>query len=276
MHVIVTTPKAQFASAVAEAEYAKENPDSFYFRTFTRFPAKLFLGDNIFYVYGDYIRGFGVVCEIKDEPIECTVTKFKSGKARSAIVKAESWKWVHPIPYPSFRGWRYYRGTFTVSGDWLSPMPAIVPPGLSSGIQRHTLKRIVIGIKNGNRIILPALWPPGEGIRSAAGKIIIGNPNDIYINKLYTRLDVPGVIPLFYIELEFYSWVIITDGTDFWRTASFVDSVEPIYAIEPDDDSETVTVELRLIDTVISELDKEWIRAHLKQFARRNFPANYP
>lgn len=124
-NIIVTTPSKYSRKARAEAEYAKVNPGSFYFRSFRKLPTKLGEGTKVFYIEDGYIRGYAVVSEVKHVTLRCDVTNFQLPNSYQAIMPADTWKWIKPIKRTGFRGWRYFNEEVKVVGDWLDPKPEI-------------------------------------------------------------------------------------------------------------------------------------------------------
>jgi hypothetical protein len=133
--IVVTTPKSQMASAVLEAENAKEQDAGgerfYYFRNLGMHGgANLGKGSRVYYVEDGYLRGFGVIESDKDVLFrdwnECDTTGRQFGKGWYAYTPADSWQWVTPIPYKGFQGWRYAPSEWReleVIGNWLDPKP---------------------------------------------------------------------------------------------------------------------------------------------------------
>lgn len=121
MDIIVTTPRSESKIAAQEAEWCLKH-GGFYFRHVSRLPKNLEHGDKVFYVEDGFVRGFAVVYAFDIGDVECEV----SGKTRSGaqiIMRADSWKWIRPIPMKGFQGWRYFDQPYTVIGDWKIPKP---------------------------------------------------------------------------------------------------------------------------------------------------------
>ena len=124
--IIVTTPKNKMAVAEKEARGCIEAGEGFYFRTFRNTPRYLGVGSHIFYVEDGFVRGFGVVSEIRNGNMQCGTTGHDWGYGTHAVMQADSWKWVKPIPMKGFQGWRYFDSKdFKVVGNWLDPKPTI-------------------------------------------------------------------------------------------------------------------------------------------------------
>ena len=128
MDIIVTTPKSQMANAAKEAEDCKKAGGGYYFRRLNRYPKRLRLGDRVWYVEDGYIRGFAVAVRFisSNVEIECDTTNAIYPPGTYVFMTAEFWKWIKPIPYRGFQGWRYYTPPqdFEVVGGWLDPRPA--------------------------------------------------------------------------------------------------------------------------------------------------------
>lgn len=95
----------------------------FYFRRLHTKPKALNIGDRIFYVDDGYVTGFAIVSEIlKDDKI-CELTGKSWGEGFYVIMNSESWKWIKPIKYKGFQGWRYFNKDFEISGNWKCKKP---------------------------------------------------------------------------------------------------------------------------------------------------------
>lgn len=124
--IIVTTPKNKIAIAEEEAHQCIEAGGGFYFRTFRNTPRHLGVSSRIFYVEDGYVRGFGTVSEIKNGDMQCGTTGYDWGDGTHAIMQAEGWKWIKPIPMKGFQGWRYFEAkSIKVVGNWLDSKPSI-------------------------------------------------------------------------------------------------------------------------------------------------------
>lgn len=124
--IIVTTPKNKIRVAEEEARQCIEAGGGFYFRTFRSRPKRLAVGSRIFYVEDGFIRGFGVVSEIVYGTMICDTTGHDWSEGYHAVMPANSWKWIKPIPMKGFQGWRYFDNPRTrVVGGWRDPKPAV-------------------------------------------------------------------------------------------------------------------------------------------------------
>ena len=123
---VVTTPKSEMLNAAREAEACRQAGGGFYFRVFRNCrPDGLDRGSKIFYVEDGYVRGFAVISDITRRNFTCEVTGQPSGFGWYAIMPADSWRWIKPIPMKGFQGWRYWGGVFEVIGAWLDPKPEL-------------------------------------------------------------------------------------------------------------------------------------------------------
>jgi len=124
--IIVTTPKNQMTVAADEANQCITAGGGFYFRTFRSRPAGLVVGTRIFYVEDGYVRGYAVVQEIvAGRRMVCGTTGRDWGEGYHAIMPADSWTWIKPIPMKGFQGWRYFVEPVEDAGGWLDPKPAV-------------------------------------------------------------------------------------------------------------------------------------------------------
>ncbi len=101
--ILVTTPKSEIASSRKEAADVEKH-GGHYFRTFKRLP-NVQPGDKIYFVEDGQIRGYGVVFEIKREPMVCATT----GRTWAGHhVCYSKWVWLkEPVSYKGFQGHRY-------------------------------------------------------------------------------------------------------------------------------------------------------------------------
>lgn len=128
--IIVTTPKNKMGLAAEEARQCIEGGGGFYFRTFRNRPTRLQIGSRIFYVEDGFVRGFGVVSEVFEGTMTCGTSGEDWGEGYHAIMQADSWKWIKPIPMKGFQGWRYFQTKgIKVIGGWLDPKPSITRSG---------------------------------------------------------------------------------------------------------------------------------------------------
>ena len=127
MDIVVTTPKFEIENARKEAEWTKKQgggPGVLYFRKLNRAPSGLKVGDRIFYVEGGFVRGFCKVSKIGEQQVLfCEVTGREFRGACIVYMRADSWKWILPIPIKGFQGFRYFKQKFEIVGDWLDERP---------------------------------------------------------------------------------------------------------------------------------------------------------
>lgn len=126
MDIVVTTPKSERVQAEAEAEWAKAQgggPGILYFRRMAKIPTKLQSGDRVFYVEDGYVRGFCTLMGVDDGSGVCEATGRDWGEGARLVMRADSWKWVKPIPMKGFQGFRYFDQPFKVVGDWRDKRP---------------------------------------------------------------------------------------------------------------------------------------------------------
>ena len=122
--ILVTTPKSAAATAAAEAADCIAGGGGFYFRTFKRRPTRLAVGSRIYYVESGFIRGYATVKEIVGGSMRCGTTGRDWGEGYHAIMPADSWTWIIPIPQAGFQGWRYFDRSGTIDyGGWLDSKP---------------------------------------------------------------------------------------------------------------------------------------------------------
>ena len=129
--LIVTTPKREMANAAAEAEWAKQQgggPSIHYFRRIPTVPRDAGPGSKVYYVENGYIRGYAVLLGIDDGSgigNTCEVTGRDWSGNWQLVMRADSWKWIKPIPMRGFQGWRYFDGSDCEEvGGWLDPRPS--------------------------------------------------------------------------------------------------------------------------------------------------------
>ena len=124
--ILVTTPKNQMDVAAQEARECIASGGGSYFRRFTRKPQKLSEGTRIFYVEDGYVRGFATVSEAfdSDDGMGCETTGRAWPPGFYAVMPADSWEWIQPLPFKGFQGWRYFDDSkVEIVGDWLDPKP---------------------------------------------------------------------------------------------------------------------------------------------------------
>lgn len=126
MDIIVTTPKTETETSKQEAEKIKKDGGGVYFRRFTRLPCNLNIGDKVFYTENGYIRGFAVVSNIvQSHTMTCDTTERQYSKGHYVVMDASSWKWIEPIPYKSFQGFRYFNQPYEIIGNWMDDAPKL-------------------------------------------------------------------------------------------------------------------------------------------------------
>lgn len=125
--LLVTTPKNRAAESAREARKCVKNGKGFYFRRFTTKPRFLKPGIRIYYVEDGHIRGFSTVTWVEvSNGKKCSTTGKRWPAGVYACMIAPSWRWIRPIPYKGFQGYRYFDDALTeVVGDWLDPMPKV-------------------------------------------------------------------------------------------------------------------------------------------------------
>lgn len=126
-NIIVTTPKSQMNNAAQEAANCLQQGDNaYYFRKFHVKPKGLDIGSKMFYVEDGYIRGFGIVSKIEEDNKQCITTGKQHGNGFYAIMPANSWTWIKPIPMKGFQGYKYYENTnYEIVGNWRDSKPYI-------------------------------------------------------------------------------------------------------------------------------------------------------
>jgi hypothetical protein len=104
MDILVTTPKSAHKLAKEEAEYVKQNPNSYWFRTIRGKP-DVQVGDRVYYVDNGVITGYGIVFDIEYGELQCETT----GRIyKGTHLKQREWKPLkHSIRYKGFQGFRY-------------------------------------------------------------------------------------------------------------------------------------------------------------------------
>lgn len=124
--IVVTTPKNKMNIAAEEARKCIEAGSGFYFRTFRNKPRYLCVSSRIFYVEDGYVRGFGVVSEVVEGNMHCDTTGYDWGDGYHAVMQANSWKWLRPIPMRGFQGWQYFEvNNIKVVGNWRDQKPVV-------------------------------------------------------------------------------------------------------------------------------------------------------
>lgn len=127
--IMVTTPRHQSKNAEAEARSCVRAGGGDYFRRFARLPKGLKIGSRLFYVEDGYLRGYAVVSNVRTGQMRCDVTGKKWAPGAYAVMRADSWKWIRPIPIRGFQGWRYMpqeiEAEVQVVGGWKDPKPEV-------------------------------------------------------------------------------------------------------------------------------------------------------
>lgn len=127
-HIIVTTPKSEMANSQREAEECLKSGSGYYFRSISKKPKDIVVGESkLYYVEDGYVRGYGVIIGISESNgKQCDVTdKIWNGKY-FILTTASSWKWINPLPMKGFQGWRYFDDKeVEVVGGWKDPKPDI-------------------------------------------------------------------------------------------------------------------------------------------------------
>lgn len=126
--IIVTTPKSEMSTAAQEARDRIEEGGGVYFRRFGKEPRGLDPGVRVFYVEDGHVRGFAVVEEVTEvqegEHVVCETTGRAWPSGIYAVMRADSWRWVRPIRYRGFQGFRYFDDSeVEIVGGWLDPRP---------------------------------------------------------------------------------------------------------------------------------------------------------
>ena len=134
MDIVVTTPLSERVNAEAEAEWALAQgggPNVHYFRRMGRVPQNLMLNETkVFYVEDGYVRGFCTLWAVDwgEQPSVCAATMRDWGSGAQLVMRADSWKWIKPIPMKGFQGFRYFDQPYEVVGDWQDKRP---PEGIT-------------------------------------------------------------------------------------------------------------------------------------------------
>lgn len=127
MDIIVTTPKNERLNAKKEAERILKEGGGLYFRRFSSLPTKLNIGDKVFYTEDGYIRGFATVVCIQSQLAQgCDSTGKVYPEGHYVFMDASTWKWIKPIAYNGFQGFRYFNQPYEIIGNWEDPMPIFV------------------------------------------------------------------------------------------------------------------------------------------------------
>lgn len=120
MNIIVTTPKSRMKEAAKEAEQIKKQGAGYYFRYIGKYkPKKLNVGCKCFYTENNFVTGFAEVIDIVNSEFICETTGKQYRNGWYLILDATTWKWIKPIYYKGFQGYRYFDEEFEVIGNWL-------------------------------------------------------------------------------------------------------------------------------------------------------------
>lgn len=127
--IIVTTPLTRMTYAAQEAKNCIAEGGGEYFRNLgKRIPKDIKVGDRIFYVEAGAVRGYCLISSFKYKySEECATTGEIYTEGFYVYADATTWKWISPIPFKGFQGWRYsvlIEKQIKVLGDWLQPRPS--------------------------------------------------------------------------------------------------------------------------------------------------------
>lgn len=130
LNIIVTTPRQLMAEAAQEAEDCKRWGGGRYFRCLGPSGAGCNVGpgDKMFYVEDGFIRGYAVVDQVFfAKEMRCDTSDRRFGPGWYVFADATTWKWIVPIQFRGFQGWRYFpehlKPLVKVVGGWLDPKP---------------------------------------------------------------------------------------------------------------------------------------------------------
>jgi len=125
--IVVTTPKSEISTAAKEAADCIRNGGGYYFRRLPSMPHQFGAGSKVFYVEDGYVRGYGLVCEAggSTEGWVCQTTTHYWPPGNYAVMPAQSWTWIKPIPMRGFQRWRYFSRPAEEVGGWLDPKPEV-------------------------------------------------------------------------------------------------------------------------------------------------------
>ena len=105
MHIIVTTPKSEIKHIKKEVDDVEKN-NGVFFRAF-RVKPDIQIDEHIYFIERGVIRGFGIVCEIKNESSKRCETTGRVWKG-SCFVYYNDWHWLkRPIKMKGSQGFRY-------------------------------------------------------------------------------------------------------------------------------------------------------------------------
>jgi len=130
--IIVTTPKSEMENSAREAEDCIKTGFGTYFRYFPQKPKLIKVPFFLFYVEADYIRGFALVANfVRTSSIKCHYRDREWLKGWYALMWANTWKWINPIPMKGFQGFRYFCQALPdikkveIIGGWKDPKPYV-------------------------------------------------------------------------------------------------------------------------------------------------------
>lgn len=130
--IIVTTPKSEMENSAKEAEDCIETGFGSYFRYFPQKPKLIKVPFSLFYVEDGYIRGFALVTGfVNKSSIMCYPTDREWPRGWYALMSADTWKWIKPIPMKGFQGFRYFCQALPdikkvkIIGGWKDPKPEV-------------------------------------------------------------------------------------------------------------------------------------------------------
>ena len=136
--IVVTTPRGESANSAAEAACCIAAGGGNYFRTLSRAPRDLSVGDRVFYVEDGYVRGYARVSKIGGAGgMTCQTTGRRWVGGCVVVMPADSWRWIKPLRMRGFQGWRYWSaavdavggfceiGRVEEVGGWLDSKPEV-------------------------------------------------------------------------------------------------------------------------------------------------------
>lgn len=130
LDLLVTTPKKEMATAAQEAEDIKANGGGTYFRYLGRYrPSENVLpGCRMYYTENGFITGYAIITRFdRKHNQRCDTTKRMWPNGWYVECNAVTWKWIEPIPYKGFQGWRYMpehlKEKVNIVGGWQDARP---------------------------------------------------------------------------------------------------------------------------------------------------------
>lgn len=202
MDIIVTTPYSFREQVAQEATMMIKNGGGFYFRRLSTQPKNLNIGDRVWYVEDEYLRGFAIVSyiEYRDTSLTCSTTGKVHENGFFLYMDATTWKWIHPIPYKGFQGWRYFlieeseNGTLffksiiklDIVGGWLDPMPKTP---LEKNQESKRLHQEASNSVSEEDIALQFNILKSEAIVDESEGVVLGKAKERAIQKAVERLD---------------------------------------------------------------------------------------